>query len=262
MKKSSQLIAIGQRLSSHFPALCKKGIKLLWERSGNYREGLKVASQRILVAFFETTDFCNASCAMCGSKWMRRPRQVMPMDTYQAGVEHLVSEKGESVLLSAFGEPLLDPRIYQRIAFARKFKGIRNVGFTTNGSLLTAGKYRMLAEAGLKNMGISIDGFHKETYEKVRVGLSYEKLERNMSEVLKEHEALGRPITLKVSSFTLESQKELNQSPLYRKFIEGGILVVTKWRVDNWGGLISKVERWAFFDGCSETSGALRPFVR
>jgi hypothetical protein len=207
MRKLSQLIAIWQRVSSDFPAACKKGVKLLWERSGDYREGLKVATQRILQVYFETTDFCNASCTMCGSRWMRRPRQVMPMDIYQAGVEQLVSEKGQSVLLSAFGEPLLDPHIGERIAFARKFKGIPNVGFTTNGSLLTAGKYRMLAEAGLQNMAISIDGFHKETYERVRVGLSYERLEKNMWEVLKVHEALGRPITLKISSFTGKAKK-------------------------------------------------------
>ena len=165
----------------------------------------------------------------------------MPMDLFCTVVKQFAAAKGHSVMLSAFGEPLLDPYLIDRVAFVREFPAIQNIGFSTNGSLLTSEKYRALAEAGLKNLSISIDGFQRETYEKIRVGLSFDDLEKNLTEVLEVHEALNRPIRITVSSFTCEGPKSLARSRLYRRLVEAGIPPGLKSRVDNWGGLISKV---------------------
>jgi radical SAM protein with 4Fe4S-binding SPASM domain len=166
----------------------------------------------------------------------------MPMEIYCKAVEQVVEAKCHSIMLSAFGEPLLDPYIVQRVEFASKFKTIRNIGFSTNGSLLTSGMYRRLAESGLKSMSISIDGFQKETYEKVRVGLSFDSLQENIVAMLETHDTMGHPISLSVSSFTEENPKNLETSFLHRRLLESGIKPGLKWRVDNWGGLISSLD--------------------
>lgn len=241
MKRLGNLFPILRRVSLDFPGFTGKWIRLLWERTGNYSEALDVSEKRLLFAFFETTDFCNARCIMCGSKYMKRTRQIMPMETYCTAVEQVAKAKGHSIMLSAFGEPLLDPYIVERTAFANKFGIFRNIGLSTNGSLLTPEMYRMLAEAGLKTISISIDGFQKETYEKVRVGLSFESLQENIVAMLETHDAMGHPINLSVSSFTQEGPKKLKESFLYRQLVEAGIKPGLKWRVDNWGGLISNV---------------------
>jgi len=241
MIRLSNLTPVFRRISTDFPNLTIRGIRLLWERSGSYDEALDVAEKRLLFAFFETTDFCNARCIMCGSKYMKRPRQIMPMEIYCTAVEHVAKAKGHSIMLSAFGEPLLDPYIVERVEFASNFPTIRNIGFSTNGSLLTPEIYRRLAEAGLKSMSISIDGFQKETYEKVRVGLSFESLQESIVAMLETHEVMGHPINLSVSSFTGNGPKKLRESFLYRRFVEAGIKPGIKCRVDNWGGLVSKV---------------------
>jgi radical SAM protein with 4Fe4S-binding SPASM domain len=212
----------------------------MWARTGDFSEALHIAKNRLLALFFETPDFCNARCIMCGAKHMRRKRQVMPMRIYQMAIEQFVEVKGHSVMLSAFGEPLLDPHIVERVAFARQFPTIKNVGFSTNASLLTEEKYRVLAGAGLTSLSISIDGFSKKTYEKVRVGLSFETLSENISKILAKHQDMGRPINISISSFTAESSKDLSSSPLYNALLEAGITPGLKWRVDNWGGLITK----------------------
>jgi radical SAM protein with 4Fe4S-binding SPASM domain len=223
--------------------------RFLWERSGRFDDALEICEGRLLVVFFETTDFCNARCVMCGSNLMRRRRQIMPMDLFRTAVKQFAAAKGHSVMLSAFGEPLLDPYLIDRIAFIREFATIQNIGFSTNGSLLTSEKYRALAEAGLKNLSISIDGFQRETYEKIRVGLSFDHLEKNMIEVLGVHEALNRPIRITVSSFTSESPKDLTRSRLYNRLVEADIHPGLKWRVDNWGGLISQVKEGLWLMG-------------
>ncbi len=227
------------KVSIDFPRLANRGLKLLWERTGDFSDALDIAKKRLTAIFFETTDFCNARCVMCGAKFMKRTRQVMPMDVYQTAVEQFAQAKGHSLMLSGFGEPLLDPHIVERVAMAKRFSTIRMIGFSTNGSLLTGEKYRALADAGLTNLNISIDGFNKQTYEKIRAGLSFEILGKNISEILKAHQAMGRPIQISVTSFTWENKEDLTNSPLYNDLINADIKPGLKWRVDNWGGLIS-----------------------
>ena len=241
MIRFQQIKPILSHVALNAPHLLNRGLHMMWERTGDFTDALDISKKRLLAVFFETTDFCNARCVMCGAKHMRRKRQIMPMDIYQKAVEQFAQAKGHSAMLSAFGEPLLDPYIVDRVAFARKFPTINRVGFSTNGSLLTAEKYQALVEAGLTSLSISVDGFSKEAYERIRVGLSFETLYDNISKVLDAHEAMGRPVGISVSSFTKEKRQSLASSPLYNAFLEAGITPGLKWRIDNWGGLISDV---------------------
>jgi radical SAM protein with 4Fe4S-binding SPASM domain len=238
-----QIKSILGHIALNGPHLLSRASHMMWERTGDFNAALDVAKKRLVAVFFETTDFCNARCVMCGAKHMRRERQTMPMNTYQRAVEQFAQMRGHSVMLSAFGEPLLDRHIVERIAFAKQFATIKNIGFSTNGSLLTGEKYRALVDAGLTSMSISIDGFSKETYEKIRVGLSFERLRANISGVLAVRETMGRSVAIDVSSFTAETRKSLASSPLYNDLFGAGIVPGLKWRVDNWGGLVSDVNK-------------------
>ena len=48
------------------------------------------------------------------------------------------------------------------------------VGLTTNGSLMHPAKAERLVHSGLFVIDVSLDALRKETFEKIRVGLSYE----------------------------------------------------------------------------------------
>jgi radical SAM protein with 4Fe4S-binding SPASM domain len=61
-----------------------------------------------------------------------------------------------------------------------KEKGIPEVQFTTNGIPYTEKKIRDLVEAGLDRVIFSVDGADKETVEKIRLGLEYERLVENI----------------------------------------------------------------------------------
>lgn len=218
-----------------------RSYRLLTGRNGDYSRAFEVAEKRLLIAFLETTDFCNASCIMCGAKMMRRKRQVMPMDMYRRVVDEFAEIHGHTIMLSAFAEPLLDPFIVERVSYANDKNTFINIGFSTNGSLLTGEMYRMLAKSGLKSITVSIDGFNKKSYEKIRVGLQYERIEQNILETLKVHKVVGAPISINISSFTRENYRELSRSNLYNALVDAGVKPGLKWRVDNWGGNISGV---------------------
>jgi len=131
----------------------------------------------------EGTNFCNSACVMCGHKNMQRPKGVMPIELYKNILSQLKGWPIESLLLSGFGEPLLDPLLEERISLARS-NGFGNIGIVTNASLLHPDKVSKLRIAGLDFMHISMDGATKETYQKLRPGLDFDTIVSNLSHLL------------------------------------------------------------------------------
>ena len=80
------------------------------------------------------------------------------------------------------GEPLLNPKIYDYIKYAKE-KGILETIINTNATNLTE-KIEKLIKSGLDLIIYSFDGGSKETYEKMRPGRfkqnSFEKVYGNI----------------------------------------------------------------------------------
>jgi MoaA/NifB/PqqE/SkfB family radical SAM enzyme len=81
--------------------------------------------------------------------------------------------------LQRAGEPLLDKKIYERVAYMKQ-GGVRFIAITTNASGLTETNARKLLAAGIDEVMLSIDSVEKEKYEKMRVGLKYEQVIGNI----------------------------------------------------------------------------------
>lgn len=131
----------------------------------------------------EGTNKCNSACIMCGHRNMERCKGVMSMKMYELIIEQLQHWPIKSLLLSGFGEPLLDPYIEDRIIMA-KSKGFRNIGIVSNALLLTPEKADKLIAAGLDLMHISLDGATPETYQRLRPGLDYRIVVENINHIL------------------------------------------------------------------------------
>jgi molybdenum cofactor biosynthesis enzyme MoaA len=86
------------------------------------------------------------------------------------------------VHLHNFGEPLLDKHIAQRVQYAKK-KGLKRVTIFSNGSLLTACQANELMDAGLDEIKISFDGATEEEFERIRLGLKFDKVAANIKEL-------------------------------------------------------------------------------
>jgi radical SAM protein with 4Fe4S-binding SPASM domain len=76
------------------------------------------------------------------------------------------------------GEPLLNPEIYDMIAYCKKL-GVPT-GISTNATMLTEEAGRRLIEAGLDYIILAFDGATRETFEKYRKGADYDKVRNNI----------------------------------------------------------------------------------
>jgi MoaA/NifB/PqqE/SkfB family radical SAM enzyme len=83
-----------------------------------------------------------------------------------------------SVILQGLGEPLLAPDLLPMVAEAAD-RGIE-VGFNTNGTLLTRSRAEALVRAGLGWLYVSLDGATATTYEAIRRGASFARVVANV----------------------------------------------------------------------------------
>jgi len=84
----------------------------------------------------------------------------------------------ERLTLQGLGEPLLAPRLTDMVAYAAG-RGIA-VGFNTNAQLLTPERSRQLVEAGVAWLHVSVDGATAGTYEGIRSGARFDRLEQHV----------------------------------------------------------------------------------
>ncbi len=135
----------------------------------------------------ETIYGCNAKCTMCAlSLPAARKKGLMPLEMSKHILDELspYKEKIEKLDLFGLGEPLLDPYIFQRIEYAKE-KGFKNIAISTNADLLDKKKQKKLLETGIDTILFSIDGVKKETHEKIRRGVKFERVVGNCQSIIK-----------------------------------------------------------------------------
>jgi MoaA/NifB/PqqE/SkfB family radical SAM enzyme len=110
------------------------------------------------------TPFCNLNCRMCRSK--QEGDLPAPTDLMLGFIEQLALwlPKGRRIIFTG-GEPLTHPHILYFVE--RAANGGLTPAITTNGTLLTEELLDQLAEAGLKRIAISLDGF-AEVHDELR----------------------------------------------------------------------------------------------
>ena len=135
----------------------------------------------------ETFYGCNAKCVMCVmSLPPTRKKGIMPVEMSKYILDELspYTSQIDKLDLFALGEPLLDPYIFQRIKYAKE-KGFRNIAISTNAELLDKEKQKKLLETGIDTVLFSIDGVKKETHEKIRRGVKFERVVENCQSIIK-----------------------------------------------------------------------------
>ena len=146
----------------------------------------------------QTTTRCNAACGMCPYPVVTSEagftHEEMSFERYSRILDQLEGRPVERLSLFLMNEPLVDKRLPEWVALARRRLPDTTLGLFTNGSALTAATARRLAAAGLGELCVSVHGFDRETYERVMEGLSFDRLERNVAAVFEARERgeLGR----------------------------------------------------------------------
>lgn len=128
----------------------------------------------------ETVNVCNARCPMCTITDWERGGKPMSDELYKKIADEIIAHSNEIIRVSLYrdGEPLIDPKLAQRIAMLKQ-GGIKDVTISTNVSLLTEEKSKDLLNAGIDTIIMSIDSLKKQVYESIRVRLNFEKVMEN-----------------------------------------------------------------------------------
>ncbi len=137
----------------------------------------------------EVTNRCNAMCVMCPRDKMTREQGIMPHALFTKIIDEAKNLKIRKAHLFNFGEPLLDPLLAEKVAYAEQ-NGLRT-HFVTNGYLLNKETARKLILAGLSNIKISISGLDNAIYESIHRGLNLKVVEENTLNFIALRKELG-----------------------------------------------------------------------
>ncbi len=187
----------------------------------------------------ETINICNARCIMCGYSVMRRPRGIMSDDLFDTVISQLRNNGVRQVTLQFYGEPLLDKKIFSRIAALKKSKML--ISINTNASLLDQDNGRKLIEAGLDRLNISFDGYSRETYNNIRINLDYDKVINNIREFIALKKKLGTGPKTKITFVCLK--ENIAEIKPFIKYWENKVNHVDISFARNWAGQI-QVNGW------------------
>lgn len=131
----------------------------------------ELASQKLtpLSIDIEISAFCDLACPFCFRESIITPDKIINEKFCYELIDQASDLNVPSIKFNWRGEPLLHPKIYKFIDYAKK-KGIIDTIINTNATNLTEKKSLELIKSGLDYIIFSFDGATKETYEKMRPG--------------------------------------------------------------------------------------------
>ena len=144
---------------------------------------------RPLTVILDTTERCNLKCRMCYFAATDRlrfpphdlelsPTGMMPVAVFDRIATELFP-RAWRVALACAAEPLLHPQFEEIVRIAGKHR-VPDLWFPTNLLALTEAKAEAICQAKVRTIGASIDGTHAETYESIRVGGRFARLEERL----------------------------------------------------------------------------------
>jgi len=161
-----------------------RGAKL-WGSYGRIADDLRIS----------VTDRCNFRCVYCmpaeGLKWLAR-EDILRFEEIHRLARLFVQRYGVRTIRLTGGEPLVRHRLEELVAMINDLDATLDITMTTNGVLLRE-KAKLLAEAGLKRINISLDTLHIDRFREIA---RVEAFARTMDGIRAAEAAGLRPIKL------------------------------------------------------------------
>jgi radical SAM protein with 4Fe4S-binding SPASM domain len=167
----------------------------------------------------ENTSFCNIKCMHCSHKEMIRPHLHMDRPLWDKIVEEVAREKPDCEIWPTFyGEALmLGDELWDRLHYADRV-GCTNLVLNSNGTLLKRGNtIDQILKSPLKRFILSLDGFTKETFEKIRYKAKWDDVYPAVEELCRKR--LERGLTYPTITAQFSVMKEnVHEVPEYTRF--------------------------------------------
>lgn len=209
----------------------------------------------------EITNSCNLRCPICpmNTGKVNRKKTMMKKQFFRKIVDEY-SDYMIRVNISHHGESLLHPDLGYMIRHLHK-RGVK-CAITTNATLLTKNKSRILLGSDLDYIMFSFDTLDKKTYESIRSGANFEKTLQNIENFIRMKEDLGKKTDVRIRTInmdaTADKMKELTE--YFRKM--DGVDNIEVNEFNTWGG---RVDRKDFISnqkaGIRKSAYCLQPWV-
>jgi len=157
--------------------------------------------------YVETTTRCNLRCSMCVKQTQGAciPETDMDMDVFRAmapAFPHL-----DGLILNGIGEPLLSRNLTEMIRTARQaMRPDAEIGFQSNGLLLTRNRARQLVDAGLDTICLSVDTVTEDSIS--HGGEDVGRVASAFAYLREASEASGRPLRIGVEFVLMRETAE------------------------------------------------------
>jgi radical SAM protein with 4Fe4S-binding SPASM domain len=158
------------------------------------------------ILYIEPTNACNCNCRICPRQKMTRPVGRMDMALYRQIIDSAAALGPSEIHLFNFGEPVLHPELHEMVRYAGQ-NGLKAL-FQTNGLIIDEAQIRRLLEAGLRYIGVSVNGLTPQEYEAIRPGHSFQRLYSNLTRLRQIIDDSGRPCTLHFVAQILKEEAE------------------------------------------------------
>ena len=111
-------------------------------RNYHYKHRKITSSTYPDIAAIEITNFCNQRCIICPHSNMTRKKEHMRFEVFKKIIDEIRSYPQNITWLHVFGEPLLHPKVFDFVNYAKK-SGL-TIGFSTNCMLLDKENHNIL----------------------------------------------------------------------------------------------------------------------
>jgi radical SAM protein with 4Fe4S-binding SPASM domain len=138
------------------------------------------------VVIFEIVCGCNLRCVMCPEKQLTRKKGVMSFDLFRMAVTEIANTAPDTeVWATIMGEVFLHrTRVFEYIRFAKRDAHLQKFFLNSNLVLFQEDYMDLLAESGLDKLTVGLDAATAETYNRIRVGGDFERVEKNIEAIL------------------------------------------------------------------------------
>ncbi|RXJ55393.1 hypothetical protein CRV04_09820 [Candidatus Marinarcus aquaticus] len=178
----------------------------------------------------ETTSVCNQKCIHCNHRIMERPKVHMKDEVYKKIIDELSEiAPNTEVWPTFYGEAFtLREKLFERLRYARD-KGLSNLVLNSNGRLLERDNWiDEILTSGLKRFILSLDGFTKETFEKIRVGGDRDKIYAAVEKLLLRKEELNLEFPVIQCQYSVMEENEHEVEMFQSYWEERGAEVKTR----------------------------------
>lgn len=187
--------------------------KYVWNKiQGLFREMPKSVAVDIVSC-------CNLRCPLCSVPPFitKKTDNFMPLETFRRIVDGLRITSDVSLVYA--GEPLLHPEFFEMVAHCSNGYYTTTI---TNGTLLNRTNIGRVFESGLDFLQVSFDGFSKESFERYRVGASFEKVKGNIERLLETRKAKKQRLPHVTVTYLVNAFNEDETEPCRRHFLSIG----------------------------------------